>query len=222
MRRTRWLFLAAILVIVVWVGSTYLKRTAGFLRDRPADPKRLSESLNAESQYWTYGDFKGTQQRIYIQARSMRQIKDTSAVELDDVELHLFHKDGEKYDLVRCAQARFDPTAKTLFSDGQVDITRDVPKEGPQTGRIVKIHSTGVTFESETGKAKTDRPTTFEFDQGGGTSVGADYDPEKRELHLKSQVSIDWRGKTPESVPMHVEAGEATYLEKESKVVLTP
>jgi lipopolysaccharide export system protein LptA len=222
MRRTRWLFLAAILAIVIFVSATYVKSKAKNLLDAPPAPQRLAEGLNAQSQDWTYGDFNGTRQRVFIRAKSMRQSKDTSAVELEDVELHLFHKDGDKYDLVRCATASFNPTAKTLYSDGQVDITRDVPKEGPPTGRIVKIHSSGVTFESESGKATTDRPTSFEFDQGGGTSVGADYDPEKRELHLRSQVSLDWRGKTAESVPMHVESGEAYYLEKDSKVVLIP
>jgi lipopolysaccharide export system protein LptA len=222
MRRTRWLFLAAILAIVVFVGATYIKRKTGILRDAPPAPARLADDVNAQSQDWTYGDYKGTQQRIFIRAKSMKSIKDTSAVELDDVELHLFHKDGEKYDLVRCATARFDPSAKSLYSDGQVDITRDVPKEGPATGRIVKIHSSGVTFQSDTGKATTDRPTSFEFDQGGGTSVGAEYDPEKRELLLKSHVVMDWRGKTAQSVPMHVESGEALYLEKESKVILKP
>jgi lipopolysaccharide export system protein LptA len=222
MRRTRWLFLAAILAIVVSVGATYVKRKAGFLRDALPPPKPLDEGLNAQSQKWTYGDFKGTQQRVFIQASSMRQIKDTSAVELEDVELHLFHKEATEYDLVRCAKAQFDPNAKTLFSDGPVEITRDVPVEGPQTGHIVKIHSSGVTFQSESGKATTDRATSFDYDQGGGSAVGAEYDPQERQLHLKSQVSLDWRGKTPESVPMHIEAGEAFYIEKESKVVLVP
>ena len=222
MRRTRWLFLAAILAIVVSVGATYVKRKAGFLRDALPPPTPLDEGLNAQSQKWTYGDFKGTQQRVFIQASSMRQIKDTSAVELEDVELHLFHKEATEYDLVRCAKAQFDPNAKTLFSDGQVEITRDVPVEGPQTGHIVKIHSSGVTFQSESGKATTDRLTSFDYDQGGGSAVGAEYDPQERQLHLKSQVSLDWRGKTPDSVPMHIEAGEAYYLEKESKVVLIP
>ena len=87
---------------------------------------------------------------------------------------------------------------------------------------MVKIHSSGVTFQSETGKATTDRKTAFEFDQGNGTAMGADYDPQTRELHLHSQVSLDWRGKTADSVPMHIEAGEAYYKERESKVVLLP
>src|SRR5579864_4763341 len=222
MRRTRWLFLAAILGIVVFVGATYVKLKARSIRDAPPPPRPLAADTNAQSQDWTYVDMKGTQPRVFIKAHSMRENKDTSAVDLQGVELHLFHKDGDKYDLVTCSSAQFNATAKTLYSDGDVDITRDVPVEGPQVGRIIKIHSSGVTFSSDTGKATTDRLTSFEFDQGGGSGVGAEYDPNTRELHLKSQVSIDWRGKTPESTPMHVEAGEAFYREAESKVILIP
>ena len=122
--------------------------------------------------------------------------------------------------MIKSAKAQFDANAKTLFSDGNADIELNIPVEGPRHGRMVKIHSSGITFQSETGKATTDRQTAFEFDQGGGTAVGADYDPQTRELHLHSQVSLDWRGKTADSVPMHIEAGEAYYKERESKVVL--
>jgi lipopolysaccharide export system protein LptA len=41
-------------------------------------------------------------------------------------------------------------------------------------------------------------------------------------LHLLSQVSLDLRGKTRESKPMHIEAGEVFYREGEAKVVLQP
>ena len=52
--------------------------------------------------------------------------------------------------------------------------------------------------------------------------MGAEYDPNASELHLQSQVSLDWRGQDGRFDPMHIEAGEAYYLEKESKVVLMP
>ena len=89
-------------------------------------------------------------------------------------------------------------------------------------GRIVKIHSSGVKFETQSGKATTDRQVRFEFDQGGGTSMGAEYDPQTRELHMKSQIALDWRGKKVDSIPMHIESGEAFYREKEQKIILIP
>ncbi len=86
----------------------------------------------------------------------------------------------------------------------------------------MRIQTSGVKFDTQSGKATTDRPVQFEFDQGGGGAVGADYDPQTRELHMRSQIALDWRGKKEGSIPMHIESGEAYYREKESKVILIP
>ena len=140
-------------------------------------------------------------------------------MELEGVELQLFHKEGDQFDLVRSAKAQFDIAAKTLYSDGDVDITMgkpaaggkpaggpkpaaddqpapdDQPAQNGAGGRIVKIHTSGVRFASDTGKASTDREAKFEFEQGNGSAEGVDYDPVSRELHLRSKVELHWKGK---------------------------
>jgi lipopolysaccharide export system protein LptA len=63
-----------------------------------------------------------------------------------------------------------------------VDITLAVPNEGQPKHTLVSIHSSGVTFDSGTGKAATDRAATFKFENGEGRAVGASYDPSTREL----------------------------------------
>ncbi len=147
---------------------------------------------------------------------------ESSLTELEHVELKLYHKGATEFDLVHTDKAQFDPKSKSLYADGQVDITMGVKVDGPQHGRLLKIQTSGVHFDKTSGKAVTDRPATFEFDQGGGSATGADYDPDTRELHMHSHVVLDWRGKTPDSKPMHAEAGEAIYWERDSKVVLSP
>jgi len=222
MRRTRWLFLFAIIFIVVAVGATYLKRKGNLEREAPARPKPLARNFDGSFDKWTYSDQKGTTPHVTITADKMRESAGSTALELEGVDLKLYNKDGKNYDLVKTAKALCDPAAKTLYADGEVNITMAVPVDGPQHGRIVRIQSSGVKFDTQSGKANTDRPVRFEFDQGGGTSVGAEYDPQTRELHMKSQILLDWRGKTVGSVPMHIESGEAFYRERDSKIILIP
>ena len=222
MRRTRWLFLAAIPVIIFFIGGTYLNRKISLAKDAPELPKTLAAGLDASIPDWKYTKSIGTRPVYQIIAKSFRQIKDPSVAELEGLELHLYHKEGTEYDLVRSAKAQFDRTANTLYSDGDVDITMGVPVDGPPHGRLLKIHATGVSFESMTGKATTARRAEFEFDQGSGSSVGAEYDPDTRDLHLLGQVALDWRGKSADFTPMHIEAGEAFYKERESKIILLP
>jgi lipopolysaccharide export system protein LptA len=222
MRRSRWLILAAILGIVVFVGATYFKRKETLAKDAPAAPTPLETGIDGRANDWVYTQSDGTLPRVTVRARSFRQLKAPSAMELDGVELQLFHKDGRHFDLVKSATAQFDIAAKSLYSDGDVEISMGQEEDAPPHGRILKIHSSGVRFASDTGKASTGRPATFEFDQGGGSATGAEYDPAARQLHLLSRVSLDLRGKTRASKPMHIEAGEAFYREGEEKVVLQP
>jgi lipopolysaccharide export system protein LptA len=222
MRRTRWLFLFAILFIVVAVGATYLKNKRSLERDAPVRPKPLARNFDGSFNKWTYSDQKGTTPHVEISADHAGVATGSGATELDGVEMKLYNRDGKNYDLVKTSKAICDTTAKTLYADGEVDITMAVPTDGPQHGRIVRIQTSGVKFDTQSGKATTDRQVRFEFDQGGGTSTGAEYDPQTRELHMKSAIALDWRGKTADSEPMHIEGGEAFYREKESKIILIP
>ena len=49
--------------------------------------------------------------------------------ELTGVTLDIFNKDGDKYDHVKCAKAEFDVGRGILYSDGEVEITMNVPEQ---------------------------------------------------------------------------------------------
>ncbi|HLJ13570.1 MAG TPA: LPS export ABC transporter periplasmic protein LptC [Bryobacteraceae bacterium] len=222
MRRTGWLILAAIPILVFFVGSTYFSRVSVQKQDAPKPPRPLLPGVDATGEGWHYRSQKGQKAVSEISAKSVRQITDPSKFELSDVELHLFHKDGEEYDRVKSAKADYDTASGMMFSDGQVEITMGVPADKPPAGQLLKIDSSGVTFDTKTGKATTDRPATFTFQKGDGKAVGADYDPQTHELHLHSQVELHWTGTSPSTKPMTIEGGEAIYKEQEAKVYLMP
>src|SRR5450755_3132963 len=149
MRRTRWLFLFAIISIVFAVGATYLKRKGSLEKAAPARPKALAHNFDGAFDRWKYSDQKGTTPHVEIFADHMRQSSGSAALDLEGVDLRLYNKAGTKFDLVKTALAVCDPTAKTLYADGEVDITMAVPVEGPQHGRIVKITTSGVKFDTQ-------------------------------------------------------------------------
>ena len=156
MRHTRWLFLAAIVAIVFMVVAAYVKRRDILANEHPVQPKPLETGVDGRANDWQHTVFKGDQKHFTIRARNIREMKD-SLMELEGVELQLFHEDGEKSDLIRSEKAEFDTAAKTLYSDGEVDIIMGVPADQPPTGRLLHIHGSGMRFASDTGKATTDR-----------------------------------------------------------------
>ncbi len=221
MRWGRWLILVAIVLIAIAVGATYSERKAALARNAPVPPPRLATGLDGRADDWVYTQSDSDRPRVTVRAKSFKQVRAPSVLQLDGVELQLFNKDGTEYDLVHSAQAEFDIPGKTLYSDGPVEIAMGIPADGSEpSGRKLKITGSGVHFASDTGKATTEREAHFQFDQGGGSATGAEYDPTTKQLHLLHDVKLDWRGKTDEAKPMHIEAGEALYLEGESRVLL--
>ena len=114
-----------------------------------------------------------------------------------------------------------------LKSDGAVSIIMNVPSDKDaenkeQVAKLVRVETSGVTYETKTGKARTDQAASFHFSEGDGQAVGTEYDPNKRELHLKSQVALDWIGKGPVANKMHIEAGDLLYNEAQQKIYLSP
>ncbi len=222
MRRTRWFLLVAIVAVAAAVTSAYLSQKARLQSEAPIRPKALPENVSATATKWVWSERVNGNSSVELRANSFQQVKQPAHFELHGVELRIFDKTNTQFDLVKSAKAKFNPADATLFSEGDVEITMNVPADGRKAGRIIDIRSSGVTFNSRTGTATTDRPTKFRFDQGEGESVGAAYDSTNRELHLRSAVRITWNGASPTAKPMTVEAGEMIYKEVASHILLFP
>jgi lipopolysaccharide export system protein LptA len=221
MRRVvRPLILLSILVVLAGVGATYYARLRQQIGAAPAKPAALPPGTLATAHRWDYTQTSKGGMVMNIHADDFREVEGKD--ELTGVVLDIFNKAGNKYDHVKSAKAEFDMAQGILYSDGEVEITMGVPAGAQPNGRLMLIKSSGVRVERKTGKATTDRLATFQFDRGEGKCVGADYDPQTRELAMHSQVELIWRGTNPKSAPMKVESGELHYKEHDAKVLLSP
>jgi lipopolysaccharide export system protein LptA len=222
MRRTRWVLLASILILVAAVAGIYRAQKDAQAKSAPAKPAALPDNVSASAQDWRWSKNDGERPIVEVRARNFAQKSDPPRVDLEKVELKLFHKDGKAFDLVKSEQAELRMEDSTLYSAGEVEITMGLTEQPNPANRLVRIQTSGVTFETQSGKATTDQDASFVFENSEGTAHGAEYDPAARDLHLRSAVKLNWRGKGPASKPMTVEAGELNYRENEDKVYLKP
>jgi len=222
MRGLRWLLLLFILAIVGGVTATYRLQRREQREKTPPKPAALPLDLNGSAEDYQWSETKDGKPTVAIRAKTLRQEKDSSKAELEGIKLSIYAKDGQHYDLVKSAKATFNQLEGKLISNGDVDITLDVPIQGEPAHRLTSVHSSGMTFESKSGKAFTEEPTTFTFENGDGKCVGATYDPETKELHLLKQVEMHLRGAGAKSKPMKIETGELTYKEAQSVIWLSP
>ncbi len=220
MRRTRWLLLLAILAILGGIEFTYRAQRRVLQKQAPAKPPMLPTEISGLRNEFKLTRTEAGQNKWEITAAKVRQEKDSTQTHLEQVTLKIYNKTGDKYGLVNSANADFEQNAKRLFSKGEVEITLGVPTEGQPARPLVKIKSSGVTFDVQASKASTDRPASFTFENGTGHSVGASYDANLRELHLQHDAEIDTHPPGPHTKLMRIQAGEVTYKEAESKVWL--
>ncbi|MBV9268678.1 MAG: LPS export ABC transporter periplasmic protein LptC [Acidobacteriaceae bacterium] len=178
---------------------------------------------------WKYGkdDPQTNKPIVRVTAASFEATKDPSVSELRDVALRLYNKAADQYTYVRSAAALFDEKSHTMRSSGPVLIVMNVPAEKDAekpadiAGRV-QVQTSGVTYNTQSGKADSDQPASFKFSQGDGSATGVSYDPNTKELHLKCAVALDWIGRGPVANKMHIESGELLYRENEQKVYLSP
>ena len=120
------------------------------------------------------------------------------------------------------ANAQFYKSDHRLFSEGEVKITLNLPVSGEPQRAPVVIHSSGVTFNTESYRAETDSPSTFTFQNGSGKATGAYYDPGAHELRMKQDVEIHYRAQGPDAKPMTIEAGGLVFHENDQTIELPP
>ncbi len=229
MRRTSVLLAFAALVLIAAVGYTYKLRIAKS-RHAPAHPvPQVKPGYEAVATEWRYDkdDPQSNKPVVRVKAKSFEATHDPSTFELHDLALRLYDKDAAHYTYVKSDRALFDEGSGLLKSAGPVSIVMNVPQDKDaenkdEAAKRVRVETSGVVYETKSGKASTDQPARFVFPDGDGQAVGGEYDPTTKSLHLRSQVSLNWVGKGPAAKRFHVETADLVYKEAEQKVYLSP
>src|ERR1700756_5272786 len=116
MRRTRWLLLVAMAAILSVVFVTYRAQKQAIKAYSPPKPKALPLELNSTADLWEYTEKKGDQTTVKIYAKEAKQSKDSSRIDLTEVQLRLYHKTGDAFDLVKSAAAVYFANDHKLYS----------------------------------------------------------------------------------------------------------
>ncbi len=230
MRRFSVLLALAAVLLTATVGYTLKVRLAKARRTHLAAAPQIAVQYDAKSpDGWRYDkdDPQTGKPMVKLKADSAQATHDPSTLEIHGLALRLYAKDASKYTYVRCDKGFFDERTGILKSDGPVSIVMSVPSDQDggnkdEANKRVRVTTSGVTYETKTGKAGTDQPAAFVFPKGDGQAVGGEYDPNTKVLHLKSKIALDWIGDGPAENKMHIETDDLVYKETEQKIYLLP
>jgi lipopolysaccharide export system protein LptA len=222
MRIFRWLLLVAIALVLAGVVRIYRAQRTAQRTNQRAVPPPVSLDTKTAATDWEWGQSGNGQPQVKLFAKDFKQSVDSERAELRDIELRIYQKDGLHYDRVKSSAAQFTTGDNKLYSPGVAEITLDVPLEGAPPHQLTSITASGINFDSKSGLAVTDQHVSFTFETGDGVCTGASYDPENHTLILNGGVTLNLRGKGPNSKPMKVESQQLAWNETSAVLQLFP
>ena len=222
--------LVAFLAVGKWKNPLNLKEL----------PKRLGVDIQQEANGYTLSHAFGAHSQYKIHASKVFQLKDNRAI-LHDVRIELYDTEGGRVDRIDGKEFEYDQQLGKATAAGPVEITlmrpgvapaiapkataskalngmeKDKPlsaaMETASTGEI-HVETSGLTFDTKSGKAETSEPVDFSMAQAAGSSIGATYDSQLGQLVLDRAVQLNTQrdGDSVQIHAQHAEFDRTSYL----------
>ena len=176
----------------------------------------LPEKIDAQAVSWRWTQSTGDSTHIEVDAEDFTRGADGRQTDLRGVVLKIFHEDTGKHDRVESGTMQLLEDGK-LFSQGETVIAVGVTDLDDGQDPVVATTS-GVTFDPASNRARTDRPVHYDFGDGDGESLGAEYDAGSGTLTMLGEVRLDRFGSSRAEIRSRIRAGRMLYTEQGARI----
>ncbi len=191
--------LSAVLAVVLAAitSGIYLHRKWVAYVEKKNAPPAPSANVERQSSGLTFSKVEGTRTIFTVHASKSTDFRGQDASLLEDVRVTVFGKNGDRNDVLHTQSCQFAKADGSIQCSGDVQIdlqsAADVArseKEGATVG-VIRVETSGVTFERATGRAQTVMPVKFTFPNGEGKGIGAVYSTDEGQLRLVRDVELN-------------------------------
>lgn len=233
-RYARWSAATACLLALLTLG-VYLDRKWVAHREREKAPPPAPAGVTRQESKLTFSKGLGAQKLFTVEASKATNFRDNAASLLEDVKITIFGKTGARHDVMHTHRCEYENDGQSIVCSGDVQLDLEsaedaerVQKNRGTAAERVHVQTRGVTFNRETGIAKSDQPVEFVFPNGQGQAIGVEYRSEEGAVRLLRDVSFllvpgnaTQKSKTPGMIapePVRVKASSADF-ERDSRVM---
>jgi lipopolysaccharide export system protein LptA len=200
-RYARWSALTALFLVAI-TGGFYLRRQwIAHVEIRKAPPP-LTEEKERQSIGLTLSKNEGDRTIFTVQASKSTDLKGLDVSLLEDVKVTVFGKSGDRHDVIHTQSCRYSKADGSIQCSGNVQMdlqsaadaaraTASASSDAP--ANVIQVETSGVTFERDSGQARTTQPVKFSFPNGQGEGIGATYFSDQGMLRLMKDVRITVR-----------------------------
>src|SRR5579863_128383 len=186
----RW-SLAAAGVLAAMVAGVYLRNIWVARQAEKKAPPAVPPTVEQRSNEFSYSKVEGQRTIYTVQASRTTEFKDGGRNLLEDVDIVVYGKKGERNDTLRTIACDFISNTGKISCAGEVQIRLQAAKAPQASANTILVTTSAVTFERDTGEARTDKPVTFRWPGGAGRAVGVSYDSNSGTLRLRQSVELD-------------------------------
>jgi len=233
-RYARWSAVVAFVLAGITFGIYLQRRWVAHVEKKTAPPA-LTEDKERQSIGLTFSKVEGKRTIFTVQASKSTDFKGQNISLLEDVKVTVFGKSGDRNDVIHTHSCNYSKSDGAIQCSGEVLMELQSAAEAERARHesssapsVVRVETSGVTFERATGRAQTVAPVKFSFPDGSGEGLGAVYFSEEGVLRLVKDARLNLQstaavaGATPQGATTREVAVRGSSLEfgKDSKTVM--
>jgi lipopolysaccharide export system protein LptA len=223
------------LLLATITGGIYLQRKWIAHVELKKAPPPLTEDKERQSIGLTLSKVEGDRTIFTVQASKSTDLKGQDISLLEEVKLTVFGKQGDRHDVIHTHSCKYAKTTGSVECSGNVQMDLQTATDAARgqsandsRANLIHVETSGVTFQRDTGKARTAQPVKFTLPNGDGEGVGAVYSSEDGLLQLEKDVRVHLRtteslqpGKKAETPGAEIELrGSSMEMGKQSRKVV--
>ena len=183
-------------LIVVIVAGVYMQRAFRSARARRAAPPTVPSEVQQQSANFSYSDVEQGRTVFTLRASHATQFKEQNRALLEDVWITIYGRGGNRNDNIHTRQCSYEPNSGGIRCEGdvQIDIQGANNISGKPTSTFsqsLKMKTSDLTFNRQTGEAYTNAPVEFSFAQGQGRGLGVSYSTHDSTMRIDHAVEFD-------------------------------
>ena len=204
---------AVALCLAGLTAAVYLVRGYQRYRDKKQAPPPAPAHVERQLSGISFSKVEGTVTIYTVEASHSTDFKGEAASLLEDVKITVFGKEQNRNDVLHTRSCRYTKSPEDINCSGlvQMDLISAADavavKLRPElaASRVVHVETKGVTFERNTGLAKTAEAITFQLPNGTGEAVGVEYESNEGALRLLKDVKFNLTTALKPGKSTHVE-----------------
>ncbi|MBI3670447.1 MAG: hypothetical protein HY237_11780 [Acidobacteria bacterium] len=198
-RYARWAAAAAFLLAAIVVGVfAYRAWQARLVRQQA--PPAVPPTVQQRSAEFSFSKVERERTLFTVRASRATEFKEGSRNLLEDVSITIYGRAGNRFDTIHTHACDYLRDTGRIVCAGEVQMDLQSAEDarqhpvpmpgGAASGRVIHVGTSQVSFDRETGEARTDRPVVFHFPYGQGRAVGVRYRSADGVVRLEKNVEL--------------------------------